>query len=138
MTYHLFPQSNYDGQINDEVSMTVPDQTMDIRTILEKYARGENFNQFEPIFSDEDNQGIDIRRLDLSEIHELKMNNDAEIKRMQQDLEKSKSQADADDLERTIQSRAKHLMEQNLAGSKETSSATGTIPEPNNNEKVKT
>ena len=92
MKYQLSQKSDYQGQVFTLPSLTVPDQTMSIRTILEKYARGENFNQKVPIFSDEDNGGLDIRRLDLSEIAELKNQNNEEIKRMQEELGNKKQQ----------------------------------------------
>lgn len=121
MKYQLAAPSNYEGQINDEASMTVPDQTMSIRTILEKYARGENFNQKVPIFTDEndENLGIDIKRLDLSEIAELKRQNDEEIRKMQDELGQKRADKAAKERDEAIQSAAKRIVEENAKRGKE-------------------
>jgi len=129
MKHQLYPPVVYTGSINDMPSLTVPDQTMSIRTILEKYARGENFNQKIPIFSEDDgeNMGIDIRRLDLSEIAELQKHNQNEIQRMQEELgTKRKAKADKE-REQEIQLAAKRLMEQHNDGSKKTTDTTNPI-----------
>lgn len=122
MSYKLFPKSDYKGTINNMPSLTVPDQTMSIRTILEKYARGESFNQKVPIYSEDDgeNMGIDIRRLDISEIAELKKQNDAEIKRMQDELGQKRADKAAKQRDEEIQLAAKLLMEKNDKGSEKT------------------
>lgn len=129
MNYKLFPPSNYTGEINDEASLTVPDQTMSIRTILEKYSRGENFSQKIPIFSEDDgeNMGMDIRRLDISEIAELKKQNDEEIKRMQEELGNKRADKAAKQRDEEIQLAAKRLMEQNAKGSEKTSGSNEPI-----------
>lgn len=124
MKYQLQSKSTYEGKVFTQPSLTVPDQTMSIRTILEKYARGENFNQKVPIFSDEDNSGLDIRRLDISEIHDLKQQNAEEIKKLQEELGNKQKQSAAKKRDEEIQLAAKRLMEQNNDGSKETSSTT--------------
>lgn len=53
-------------------SQTIPDQTMSIRQILQRYASGQPldvYNQGEAIW-DEEGSGINPKTLDLSELHE--------------------------------------------------------------------
>lgn len=57
-------------------SITVPDQTMSLQEILVRFAHGQmptgNDNaMYHDDVDQEFNQGIDIRRLDLAELHEL-------------------------------------------------------------------
>lgn len=52
-------------------SLTVPDQTMSIRTLLERYARGLPIGGRVDEYYDEDDTMPDYRTLDLSEIQEL-------------------------------------------------------------------
>jgi len=65
---HEFPK-NY--EINDEPSMTVPDQTMSIRTILERYSRGLPVGGRLDEYYDEEDDLPDPRTLDLAERQEL-------------------------------------------------------------------
>lgn len=52
-------------------SLTVPDQTMSIRTILERYARGLPVGGKMDMYYDEDDTMPDYRTLDLTEIADL-------------------------------------------------------------------
>ena len=52
-------------------SLTIPDQTMSIKEILERYARGLPMDGKVPIYEGDEGDGIDPRRLDLSERAEL-------------------------------------------------------------------
>lgn len=55
-------------------SMTVPDQTMSLRTLVDRYAKGMLQPEGkEPIYHDEDGTGIDIRKMDLVDIQALAM-----------------------------------------------------------------
>lgn len=64
----------YEGQIIDQPSETVPDQTMSIRTILDRYARGLPLDVKVPVW-DENADLDDIipnpNQLDLSERQEF-------------------------------------------------------------------
>jgi hypothetical protein len=52
--------------------MTIPDQTMSIRTILERHSRGLPIDGIKvPIYEGEENDLPDWRRLDLAERQEL-------------------------------------------------------------------
>lgn len=58
---------------NTDISMCVPDQTMDIRTIYTRFAsgRGVDASIRQPVYYGDDIQLPDLRRLDLVEIGQL-------------------------------------------------------------------
>ena len=57
---------------NYQPSLTIPDQTMSIRTILERHSRGLPIDGIKtPIYEGEENDLPDWRRLDLAEREEL-------------------------------------------------------------------
>jgi len=64
-------------------SLTVPDQSMSIKEILDRYARGLPMEGKVPIYEGEDGDGIDPRRLDLSERAELKAQYTQELAEIQ-------------------------------------------------------
>lgn len=64
---HLFPKER---EKNFGPSKTVPDQTMSLKTILERYSRGMPIEGQEGVYNGEDIVP-DLRRMDLSEIADL-------------------------------------------------------------------
>lgn len=68
-------------------SITVPDQTMSMRTILDRYRRGMplEIRQKEPLFYN--GEFPDLSKMDISEIHQLKKEAAAEVQRMQKELQ---------------------------------------------------
>lgn len=62
-------EKNY--KIFTQPSMTVPDQTMSIRTILERYARGLPIGGRTDEYYEEEDTMPDYRTLDLTEIAEI-------------------------------------------------------------------
>lgn len=72
------------------ISQTVPDQAMSMRTILQKYARGEDIGGavYTPEYYDAD--GIDARRLDLAEIEEIKNSGRYADQQLKEEYEKGK------------------------------------------------
>jgi len=61
----------YEGEVNNEPSMTVPDQTMSIRTILERYSRGLPIGGRVDDYYDEEDTLPNPLTLDLAERQEL-------------------------------------------------------------------
>lgn len=59
------------GEVNDLPSMTVPDDSMSIREILDRFARGLPIDGFRVPMYDEDNDMPDIRTLDFAERQQL-------------------------------------------------------------------
>lgn len=66
----------YEGIVNEEPSMTIPDETMSIREILHRHVRGLPIDGKDPKTAiwDEDSNGINPKTLDLTEIQEYKEN----------------------------------------------------------------
>jgi hypothetical protein len=77
-----------DGEKNFPPSLTIPDQTLSIKEILERYARGLPMDGKVPIYEGEDGDGIDPRRLDLSERAELQIQYTQELNEIKKSLEK--------------------------------------------------
>jgi hypothetical protein len=59
------------GKVCTTPSLTVPDQTMSIRTILERYSRGLPIGGRTDVYYDEEDDLPDPRTLDLAERQEL-------------------------------------------------------------------
>ena len=69
------------GQVNNEPSKTVPDQSMTLRELLVRYAKGLPLEgQKNPIWEGEEGFDIDTQKLDLAEIEELKQKAEEELK----------------------------------------------------------
>jgi hypothetical protein len=66
----------YKGQVNKQKSLTVPDQALSIKEIMNRYARGLPIEQFKPLYDeniDEDSEYIpDPRTMDLADRQEFK------------------------------------------------------------------
>jgi len=61
----------YPGQVNKQKSLTVPDQAMSIKQIMERFARGLPVEKFQPIYEDnidEESEFLpDPRTMDLAD-----------------------------------------------------------------------
>lgn len=98
LTYELT-----EGQKFTLPSLTIPDQTMSVQTILEKYAKGINLGGIKTAIYDEDEDtelGIDPRTLDLTDFEQLSRENKKKIERLEkqkkkEDKEKSEKEAEA-------------------------------------------
>lgn len=89
-------QFPYDGEVNNEPSQTVPDQSMGLRELLVRYAKGLPLEGAKtPIFEGEDGSEIDVEKLDLAEREELAEQAREELKnltsKIKGDIEKAKS-----------------------------------------------
>jgi hypothetical protein len=71
-TLNYVPNPNLYKTTN-QPSLTVPDETMSLRTILDRFSRGLPITgqDKEPIYNGEDGLGVDIRTLDISEREEI-------------------------------------------------------------------
>jgi hypothetical protein len=86
MNAHTFEKSY---EKNTLPSMTIPDQTMSIRTILERHSRGLPIDGIKtPLYDGEENDLPDWRRLDLAERQELAHLYTNEIKEIKQKYSK--------------------------------------------------
>jgi len=74
-------------------SMTVPDQSMTVREIMDRYARGLDVGgQQNELWEDEDgSDGINPKTLDLVDLQIMKMQNEEKIQRYQNEDKKRKA-----------------------------------------------
>lgn len=89
---HLFT-----GEVNNEPSETVPDQSMSIRTLLDRYSRGLPISgERTPIWQqgDDFNDMPDPRTLDLAERQEYAELYQQELKSLQKTLKSEKKHSD--------------------------------------------
>lgn len=74
MFKNIINYKQYDGEFNRQKSLTIPDQAMSIKEILERYSRGIMPNGFQPIYDEVENTEDylpDPRTLDLAERQQL-------------------------------------------------------------------
>ncbi|QCQ84626.1 hypothetical protein [Blackfly microvirus SF02] len=87
------------GESNTQPSRTIPDQTMPIKTILERYARGIPIEDGKtPIYRGEEDPYPDLKRMDLSERHEYMRENAEKIKKMYEELKANQDKQTRDNL----------------------------------------
>jgi hypothetical protein len=71
-------------EVNKQKSLTIPDQALSIKEILNRFARGLDIEGFKPIYDDDINDNDDYlpdpRTLDLAEREELKEQFQNELK----------------------------------------------------------
>jgi hypothetical protein len=74
----ILDYKEYKGQVNKQKSLTVPDQAMSIKQIMERFARGLPVEQFKPLYDDnidEDSEFLpDPRTMDLADRQMFKEN----------------------------------------------------------------
>lgn len=75
-------------------SQTIPDQTMSIREIMNRYVKGIPIeNGKEPIYMEDDNQiGLNPRKLDLVDIQAMKLDNADNIVKLEERREKEQKE----------------------------------------------
>lgn len=84
-------------------SQTVPDQTMSIKEILERYAKGLPIGGgLDPIYEEEETNGINPRTLDLVDIQEIKAYNKKNIEELKEKFETEKGYRKAKNSEKTV------------------------------------
>lgn len=69
MFKHHFNSTPAKGEVNTAPSMTVPDQSLTIREIMQRYARGIPLDSGRvPMYQEDDEFVPDLERMDLAEI----------------------------------------------------------------------
>jgi hypothetical protein len=86
------------GEVNTLPSMTIPDQTMSIRTIVDRYAKGLPVTAFTPIYEGEDFYMPDPKTLDLVDRAELLESAKQEVESL-----KSRQWKETQDVENTVE-----------------------------------
>lgn len=88
------------GEVNNKPSLTIPDQTLTLQQILERYAKGIGFAGSGGAVYDEDEGGHipDFRRMDLTEQHDYiqETAKDLEAKMEAGKISKRKKESDAE------------------------------------------
>jgi len=85
-----------EGQVNNEPSKTVPDQSMTLRELLVRYAKGLPLEGAKtPIFEGPDGSEIDVEKLDLAEREELAEQARQELKDITERIKDQVSKAKA-------------------------------------------
>ena len=86
----------YKGQINNKPSETVPDQTMTMREILIRYAKGLPIDgEKTPLWEDGEGYAKDPETLDLAEREELATQAREELQQINERIKASKAKSDA-------------------------------------------
>jgi hypothetical protein len=82
-----------DNEVISEPSQTIPDQSMSVRELLQRYASGLPLGGGkEPIYEGEDGDGVDPRRLDLAERQELEIQARQELAEIEERLKSKKAE----------------------------------------------
>lgn len=91
--YSILNRPNYQGKKISSVSETLPDQTMSIREILERHAKGLPIADSKtPIYDeDETSRGINPKTLDLVDLQELAMRTNDDVSRLQNEIKEAKT-----------------------------------------------
>lgn len=94
-------EKNY--RVFTQPSQTVPDQTMSIKEILERYAKGLPIGGgLEPIYEEEDTNGINPRTLDLVDLQEIKEYNKNNIEELKKKFENENGYKKPKNSEKTV------------------------------------
>jgi hypothetical protein len=84
-THPATTAAKYQGQINEQPDMTIPDQSMTLRELLVRYAKGLPLEGSKiPIWEGEEGYEQDPERLDLAEREELAEKAREELKAINQ------------------------------------------------------
>lgn len=87
------------------ISKTIPDDSLTMRQLIDRYARGLEIEGKRESFFDEEGeeaQGIDIRKLDLTELDDLKKHYEAKIKDYREQQSKAKNEKEYKRIEAKI------------------------------------
>lgn len=93
------------GKIFTHKSQTVPDQTMSLKTLLDRYSRGLKItgNTKEPIYLGEDGSGIDFEHMDLADREDMIIAAKEEIKHIQSRITDQKKKIKIEEIEQAQQ-----------------------------------
>ena len=104
------------GKIFTEPSMTVPDQSMSMKTIMERFAKGLPLPDQKVELYDEESDGIRPQLLDLVDLQEMKMYNTEKIKDLEIRANNEKTEAETkkrkkqDEAEKTLFEKFKNVV----------------------------
>lgn len=81
----------YKGEYNNQPSLTIPDQTMDLSHLIDRFTRGLPITTFKPVY-DETGDLPDPRKMDIADYNELRKNAALELQRLTQEKEERERQ----------------------------------------------
>lgn len=81
----------YKGEYNTQPSLTIPDQTMELSQLIDRFTRGLPVTTFKPVY-DETGEMPDPRKLDIAEYNEMRKNAALELQRLTQEKEERERQ----------------------------------------------
>ena len=94
-------EKNY--RVFTQPSQTVPDQTMSIKEIIHRYAQGLPIGGgLDPIYEEEDSNGINPRTLDLVDLQQIKEHNKKNISELKDKFEKENGYKKPKNSEKTV------------------------------------
>lgn len=86
----------YKGEVNNQPSQTIPDQTMTMREILIRYAKGQPIDGTKtPLWEEGEGYAKDPETLDLAEREELATQAREELQQIEQRVKASRQKFDA-------------------------------------------
>jgi hypothetical protein len=102
---HFSQRSEYKGQVFTLPSMTEPDQTMSIRTIMDKYARGLDVGGVKECLWDEEglSNGVNAKTLDLVDLQEMGIENKKILNENEKGRKAYKAKKEAEAFEERVQ-----------------------------------
>lgn len=74
-------------------SMTVPDQTLPLRVLVDRYTSGQFVHTYEGVYDDAGFEMPDLRSLDLTEVEELMSASRDRIKELRAAMKKAKAKS---------------------------------------------
>lgn len=82
---------HYKGEYNTQPSLTIPDQTMELSQLIDRFTRGLPVTTFKPVY-DETGDLPDPRRMDIADYNELRKNAALELQRLTKEKEERERQ----------------------------------------------
>lgn len=83
----------HDNEVNTQPSMTVPDQSLSVKELMERYAKGLPLEGEKVSYYHGEEFVPDLKKMDLSEIDDLKAQNAENIINMQKDIQAKRKSA---------------------------------------------
>lgn len=98
------------GEVNNNPSMTVPDMSLSVQEILQRYAQGRPLSVSSNLHFTGDDYTPDVRKMDLTELEDMRRQNAERINELQQKLVEAKKSKES----KKIRSEIKKELEQEL------------------------
>lgn len=118
------------GKKFTQLSLTVPDQAIPLQVLLERHTKGMPLGAAmrTPLYEDEEAEfgGINIKTLDLSELHELKKISQQRIEDLQFELAKNKKLKDEDNVKKWQETERQRIKAELLKAEGSSNSKTPT------------